>query len=182
MDSPILECKDSVAVFGNDSVADFEAEWELRCDTAWTNAGLLFRARDTQHYYMVHFPVVGQHRRAEHFWGMISKVDASGYVEVLNMVHGVSSNQDIWHKVRVSVESNEIRVWVDGRPLRVVKDNTYIEPGYVGLSTYVTLETPRKSSFRNLRIGGQEAQTPPWDAKVKPVRNWFEVSNAHSTA
>jgi len=132
---------------------------------------------------MVHFPVVGQQRRAEHFWACISKVDETGFVEVLNMemVHGVSSNKDIWHKVRVAVAGNEIRVWVDGRPLSVVEDDTYSEPGYVGLSTYTTYQAPPKSSFRNLRIRGQEAQPPAWDPAVQPVRNWRPISGVSGT-
>ena len=174
---------ENLAFYTGRAYADFEAEWEFRWDMLWTNAGLVFRATDAQHYYMVHIPVVGQHYRAEHFWACISKVDETGFVEVLNMevVHGVSSTHTLWHKVRVAVAGNEIRVWVDGRPLSVVKDDTYSEPGYVGLSTYVTLEEPNKSSFRNLRIRGQQAQAPAWDPAVQPVRNWFEVPNAVGT-
>ena len=177
---------ENLAFYTSRAYADFEAEWEFRWDVTWGNAGLVFRARDAQHYYMVHFPVVGQHYRAEHFWACISKVGENGFVEVLNMemVHGVSSTQSLWHKVRVVMEGNEIRVWVDGRPLSVVKDDTYSEPGYVGLSTYCTLETPVnvKSSFRNLRIRGQEAQAPAWDPAVQPVRNWFNIPDAVGTA
>ena len=175
---------ENLAFYIERAYADFEADWEFRWDETSGGAGLVFRARDSQHYYLVHFPVLGQHYRAEHFWGFVSKVGKNGFVEVLNMemVHGVSSTPTLWHRVRVSVEGNEIRVRVDGRPLRVVKDDTYAEPGYVGLSTYTTLETDAKSSFRNLRIRGREAQAPPWDAKVVPVRNWFPVSNAIGTA
>jgi hypothetical protein len=71
---------------------------------------------------------------------MISKVNESGFVEVLNMemVHGVNSNQDSWHKVRISVERNEIHTWVDGRPQRVVIDDTYTRPE--GILTMISLD------------------------------------------
>ena len=175
---------ENLAIYTGGAYADLEAEWEFRWDDVWSNAGFFFRGRDPRHYYLVHFPVVGQHYRAEHFWGFVSKVGENGFVEVLNMemVHGVTSTPAAWHKVRVVVAGNEIRVWVDGRPLRVVKDDTYAEPGYVGLSTYTTLQGADKSSFRNLRIRGQEAQAPPWNANVPPVRNWSPVSNAIGTA
>jgi len=128
--------------------------------------------------------VTGQQYRANNFWAAISKVDESGYVEVLNMemVHGVSSAPNVWHKVRVAVAGNEIHAWVDGRPLSVVTDETYPEPGYVGLSTYASAWAGAKSSFRNLRIRGQQAQASPWDASVQPPKNWFVVTDTTGTA
>ncbi|MCK4323759.1 MAG: exo-alpha-sialidase, partial [Armatimonadetes bacterium] len=175
---------ESLAVYTGQAYADFEAEFEFRWDVTRTNAGLVFRAQDAQHYYMVHCPVMGQQYRAEHFWGAISKVDESGYVEVLNMemVHGVSSAPKVWHKVRVAVEGNEIHAWVDGRPLSVVTDDTYPEPGYVGLSTYAVGAPARNAlsmatSFRNLRIRGQEAQASPWASSVRQRKNWFLVND-----
>ncbi len=171
---------ENLAVYTDQAYADFEAEFEFRWDGAWTNAGLVFRARDAQHYYVVHFPVSGQQRRAEHFWAAISKVDESGFVEMckMEMMHGVTSQVWVWHRVRVTAEGNEIRVWVDGRPMSVVQDDTYGEPGYMGLSTSACAGAGAKSSFRNLRIRGEEAQAQPWDASVQPVSNSFVVSTA----
>jgi len=175
---------ENLAFYIGRAYTDFEAEFEFRWDSDWTNAGFLFRARDARHYYMVHFPVVNQQSRAEHFWAMISKVDESGFVEVLNreMIHGVSSTPTLWHEVRLAVAGNEIRVWVDGRPLSVVTDDTYPDPGYVGLGTYESIYGGGpKSSFRNLRIRGEEAHASPWDPSVQPVKNWFVVTTATGT-
>ena len=95
---------ENLAFYIAQAYADFEAEFEFRWDMVWTNAGLVFRARDAQRYYMLHFPAVGQQYRAEHFWAAISKVDESGFVKMLQMemVHGVSSAPTLWHKARVA--------------------------------------------------------------------------------
>ena len=170
----------NLAIYTARAYCDFEAEFEFRWDGTWTNAALVFRARDAQHYYMVHCPVVGQQHAGEHFWGAISRVDESGYAKVLKMemVHGVSCATQLWHKVRVAVQGSEIRAWVDGRPLSAVTDDTYGRPGYVGLSTFSGMGAGAKSRFRNLSIRGEEAEAPQWDASVRPVRNWFHVSSA----
>ena len=175
---------ENLAIYTQRAYGDFEAEWEFRWDNVWSNAGFFFRGRDPRHYYLAHSPVVGQHYRAEHFWGLISKVHENGFVEVLDMqmVHGVTSTPKVRHRARLVVSGGEFRVWVDGRPLRAVTDDTYTEPGYVGLSTYTTLETTAKSIFRNVRIRGAEAEAPQWDSKVEPARNWFPISNGYGTA
>ncbi len=99
----------------------------------------------------------------------------------MEMVHGVSSAPNVWHKVRVAVAGNEIHAWVDDRPLSVVTDDTYTEPGYVGLSTYASAWAGAKSSFRNLRIRGQQAQASSWDASVQQPKNWFQVTDTSGT-
>ena len=63
-----------------------------------------------------------------------------------------------------------------GRPLSVVQNDTYSEPGYVGLSTSASASAGAKSSFRNLRIRGEAAQAAGWDASVKPVSNSLVVT------
>ena len=159
--------------------ADFEAEFEFVWDTPWTNAAFLFRATDARHHYMVHFPVVGQHYRAEHFWTMVSKVDSDGYIKVLKMelIHGVTSMPTLWHQVKVTAVGNEIRVWVDGRPMSPVVDDTYSQPGYVGLSTYNSIGSGARSRFRNLSIKGTPVAAPPFDPAPQPQRNWFQVTD-----
>ena len=78
--APENHVDENLAFFTKQAYTDFEAEFEFRWESIWTNAGFVFRAGDSRHYYMVHFPVVGQQYRAEHFWGAISKVDESGFV------------------------------------------------------------------------------------------------------
>ena len=66
---------ENLAIYSEHAFGDFEAEYEFRWDSVWTDAGFIFRGKDARHYYLVQFPVVGQHYRAEHFWAAISKVD-----------------------------------------------------------------------------------------------------------
>ncbi len=177
----------NVAVFTEHAYGDFEAEFEFRWELPWTSAGFVFRATDPQHYYILHFPVVGQHYRIEHFWAAISKVDASGFTKVIGrkrmeMVGGVASEIGLWHKVRLVVKGPEIRAWVDGRPLLPVVDDSYGQPGYVGLSTYASLAAGAKSTFRNLRIRGKQADAAAWDGSLEPVKNWFVVSDSEGSS
>jgi hypothetical protein len=170
-------CADeNLAMFHRHAFGDFEAEFDFRWDSSFTTAGFLFRAADVRHYYLLHFPAVGQQTRAEHFWACLSKVGASGYAHVLKMqmVHGVSSRPGIWHTARLAVCGNEMSAWVDRRPISTLADATYPQPGYVGLSTYAAL-SGAKSSFRNVRVRGAAVDAKPWDITMQPVRNWVVV-------
>ncbi len=169
---PAVPAADRLAFYVGRMYSDVEAELEFRWDINHCGAGLVVRAQDPTHYYLVHFPCCGQCNRAEHFWAAISKVDDSGWVEILkmDMLHGVASEQDIWHKARVVVEGNEIRLWVDGRPFPVVQDDTY-KSGYVGLEGWGYAGPG--SSFRNVRVRGQEIAPRPWNDALQPPQNWF---------
>ena len=171
MTPPRKAANEHLAFNTSRAYADFEAEFDFRWNIQNCGAGLMFRARDAQHYYMAHFPCTGQQYRAEHFWAAISKVDASGWVQFLQkeLVHGVPSEIGIWHTVRLVVEGPEIRLWVDGRPLPVVRDDTYAGPGFVGLESFnardpdtvgpygdPVVNIGAGSSFRNARIRGRE--------------------------
>jgi len=154
---------------------DFEAEFKFRLEGANCGAGFIFRAQDARHYYMVNFPCVSQCARAEHFWALISKVGDSGWVDVLKMemLHGVASEGrygELWHQARLVVEGDEFRLWVDGRPFPVVRDDTYTEPGLVGFEAWGYAGT---SSFQDVRLSGKSVRPKPWDATLQPVQNWF---------
>ena len=188
MTPPRKAANEHLAFNTSRAYADFEAEFDFRWNIQNCGAGLMFRATDAQHYYMVHFPCTGQQYRAEHFWAAISKVDESGWVQFLQkeLVHGVPSEIAIWHKVRLVVEGPEFRLWVDGRPLPVVRDDTYAGPGFVGLESYnardpdtvgpygdPVVNIGAGSSFRNVRIRGRKDGSVAWDPGPKPVRNYF---------
>jgi hypothetical protein len=166
---------ENLAFYTAKAYVDFEAEFEFHMIHNSTGAGLAFRAQDARHYYMVHFPVTAMEFRGANFWAAISKVDESGYVQVLKqeLVLGVPSELGQWQRVRVVVQGNEIRVWVNGRPGPVVHDDTYAGPGYVGLETYLSAGVGGVTRFRNLRIRGQEQQAPPWNPEIRPARNYF---------
>ena len=152
--------------------SDVEAEFDFRWDANHTGAGFVVRAQDPSHYYLAHFPCCGQHARAKHFWAAISKADGSGWLEILKMemLHGIPSEGEVWHKARIVVQGNEIRLWVDGRPFPVVCDDDYRE-GYAGLEAW-TYYGP-SSSFRNIKIRGRETPKKPWDEALQPPQNWF---------
>ncbi len=174
---------ENLAIYSEHAFGDFEAEYEFRWDSVWTDAGFIFRGKDARHYYLVQFPVVGQQYRAEHFWAAISKVDGTGYIQVLNiqLVHGISSAPFVWHHARIRVQGNEFRLWADGRPFPVVTDDTFSESGYVGLYTQSGLgEGDRlRSSFRNVRVTGQPAKAPPWDAGLRPSHHYSVIDTVH---
>jgi len=163
---------DLLAFYVGRMYSEVEAEFEFRWNSYHCGAGFVVRAQDPSHYYLVHFPCCGQVTRAEHFWAAISRVDDSGWVEVLKMemVQGVASEHEIWHKARVVVQDNEIRLWVDGRAFPVVRDDTY-KSGYVGLESWTY--AGRGGDFRNVRIRGQEVPPQPWDEALQPPQNWF---------
>ena len=165
---------ENLAIYTEHAYGDFEAEYEFRWDHAWTDAGFVFRGRDAQHFYVVQLPCVGQQYRAEHFWAAISKADRTGYLQVLKMemMHGVTSAVGAWHHARLKVTGSELRLWVDGRPLSVVIDDTFAEPGYVGLYTQSGLGVGDRSSFRNVRVTGQPAPAPPWDDGPQPLHHY----------
>ena len=149
---------------------------------------LCLPGRHARHYYLAHFPCTGQQYRAGHLWAAISKVDASGWARVLRteIVPGIASEIGLWHRVRLQVRGPEIRLWLDDRPFPVVTDDSYAEPGYVGLETFNGRDPaeaaeqfgdarPRVgsgNSFRNVRVRGETASAPPWDPTVAPSPSW----------
>ena len=169
----------NLAFYTPQAYRDFEAWFEFRWDVHWTAAGFIFRAQDACHYYMVEFPVTGQQSVGETFWATISKVDERGWKQVLHMqmVHGVTSMPHIWHKVHLKVQGDEIRLWVDGRPVSMVSDSSYGAGGRIGLLSYGGLGATPKSSFRNLQISGQAVKAPVWDDSIRPRRNWGVVDS-----
>ena len=171
-------------IFIDRAYRDFEFEFEFRQDGVTTTAALLFRAADAEHYYAIDFPVVGQQSRAEHFWASVSTVDASTWRRGLHlqMVPGVTSTQSYWHKARVVVQGDEIRIWVEGRPVSTVHDTTYSAPGFIGLATYGGPASTYKTAFRNLRIAGKALPPPAWDESIKPSYHRIIVHPDNATS
>ena len=162
-----------MAFYTGRAYRDFEAEFKFRWDGGHCGAGFVFRAQDARHYYIVNFPNIGQCSRAEHFWALISKVGDSGWVDVLKMemLHGVATERGIWHQARLVVNGNEFRLWVDGRPMSPVYDDTYTQPGLIGFEAWAYGGV--SSTFQDLRISGKSVRPKPWDATLQPVQNWF---------
>lgn len=136
---------------------DLDAEFEFRRDAHHAGLGLIVRAQDAQRYYVVEFPFCGQQIREGHFWAGITPVDDTGWARVLMLerVPGVPAEAGLWHHVRVTVHGDEMRLWVNGRPLPPVRDDAYPAPGRVGLLSWLAC------SLRSLRVRGVEAPLSP---------------------
>ena len=154
--------------FGDVTVR-FEYQADYR-EVGSGDAGLILRAADGAHFYLIHFPWGGQQLRAKHFWGGIAKVEGDGYLRHLRfaMVPGVPSETSRWYQVQVEAAGPRIRVWVDGRRAFEASDDGW-KSGFVGLAGY------GRYSFRNIHISGTEVPAPSWDPKVQISQHASEL-------
>jgi hypothetical protein len=128
------------------------------------SAGLILRARDGGHGYLVHFPWGGQTLRAKNHWAGLAKLEADGYLRHVrfDLVNGVPAETERWYSVKVEASGPRMRVWVDGCLALDVNDATYAS-GYLGLAGY------GQYWFRNIRVSGAEATATPWGSQA-PIR------------
>ncbi len=151
---------------------DVEIECDFKILPGHGDAGIVLRAQDVQHYYVIHFPLNGQAYRTRNFWVAISKVDnASGWTRCLKLgaIPGVTSEVDTWHHVRAKMAGDEIQVWVDGRGFEPVRDSTFKTAGRFGLMGFYQ---PR---FKNIVVRGTSEPTQQWDENIKLGKNWFTI-------
>jgi hypothetical protein len=188
MSPPAQRADDHLAFKIDQAYTDVQIDFEFRWSINHCGAGVVLRAQDASHHYLVHFPCCGQHYRAKHFWAAISKMDDRGWLEILKMemIHGVPSERGgmqsikgtLWQQVRVVAKGDQISVWVNGRPGPVVHDETY-QRGCVGLESWVCSGLTSwaydgaGSDFRNVRIEGSEAGAASWDTSIEPPVNHF---------
>lgn len=147
----------------SDIAVEFEFNGSYR-ETGTGSAGLVLRATDTNHGYLIYFPWGGQQLRAKHFWAAAAKLDGDAYLRHLRFewVPGVPSETDRWYKVRVEAKGPSIQVWVDGRAALEVHDESY-RSGCLGLAGYGWY------AFRNLRVTGNGTPPAPWNPAPIPV-------------
>ena len=152
-----------------DFIAEFEYNPNYRENGAG-DAGLILRAADAGHFYIVYLPWGGQQLRAKHFWAAIAKVRGVGYRRNLKAqwVPGVPSETDRWYKVRVEAQGPEISVWVNGHFALSVTDETY-KSGCIGLAGYGWY------FFRNIRIQGTTVEPPAWSDEAQMRAEPFTV-------
>ena len=152
-----------------DLTAEFEFNGNYR-ETGSGSAGLILRAADSNHFYLVYFPWGGQQLRAAHFWAVVAKVDGDGYLRNLKAVWvpGVPSETDRWYRVRVEAQGPQISVWVDGRRALSVTDSAY-QSGCVGLAGYGWY------FYRNVRISGAKQKPPVWNDQTQIPKHSFTV-------
>ena len=133
-----------------------------------SDAGIILRAADESHFYMLHFPNCGQACRAQHFWVALSKMDDGGYLKMikLEMVRRVPSNINIWLPCEVRVTGNRFVARIGDYGRFEATDDTYGEAGHVGLSAYGA------SRIRNVEIEANEAPAI-WDDNPRQAKNWW---------
>ena len=151
----------SRAFYTAEEFTDFTAEFEFNAsyrETGSGGAGLILRAKDVNHFYMVYFPWVGQQLRAKCFWTYVLKAEGDGYLRSIKTawVPGVPSETERWYKVRVGVKGTTIDVCVDGRRAISVETDGQYKSGAVGLLGYGMYY------FRNIQIEGSK----------RPLKNW----------
>jgi hypothetical protein len=148
---------------------DLEAEFTVCMPTNHADIGLIVRAQDPRHYYLIHFPQSGQSYRAQHFWAALSKADGSGYLRILKLEHvrRVASNPfGLRHRARVKVTGDRFQVWVNGHPALDVRDSEY-RSGRIGLAGF------SQFAHGKVTVTGTEVRAGPWNEKMDQVKNWF---------
>jgi hypothetical protein len=155
----------SRALYMNKAFSDVTVEFEYKAgylEGGAGSAGLILRAPDGGHGYVVHFPWGGQTLRAKNFWAGLADLSGDGYLRHLrfDLVSGVPAETDRWYRVKVQAIGRRIRVWVDGFQALDVSDATHTS-GFIGLTGY------GQYRFRNIRYSGTEVTVPQWDGKAK---------------
>jgi hypothetical protein len=146
---------------------DVRVRFEFRL-TGHTDAGIILRAADESHFYLLHFPNCGQAWRAQHFWAAFSKMDDSGYLKriKMDMVRRVPSTKDIWLAAEVTLAGNKISVHIGENGYFEAVDDTYPNAGHVGVFSFGA------ANIRNVTFEGQPASAA-WNDKIKQPVNWF---------
>ena len=127
-------------------------------------AGLILRARDGGHGYLMHFSWGGQTMRAKNYWAGLAKLQGDGYLRHIRFdsVNGVPSETERWYSVKVEARGPRIRAWVDRCLALDVTDSTYAS-GFIGFAGY------GQYKFRNIRYSGTEVAAPQWNGEA-PIR------------
>ncbi len=146
--------------FGNAKV-EFDYNPDYR-ETGHGIAGLILRAKDPNHFFLVYFPWSGMQLRAKHYWAAVAKVEGDGYIRNIKLawVPGVASETSRWFHVVVEAKGSTISVSVDGHNAFSVTDSTF-KSGRIGLAGYGWYH------FKNVKIDGTEVRAGAWDSKAK---------------
>lgn len=137
------------------------------------HAGMILRAQDPNHFYIVYFPYTGQTLRSKNFLAAIGKVEGDGYIRNLGLVWvpNVPSESERWYSVRVEATGPRIEVWVDGRESLTVTDDTY-KSGLIGLAGQ------GRFLFRNVNVSGDARAPGPWNDQATIPEYSFQVGLA----
>ena len=133
-----------------------------------SDAGIILRARDESHFYLVHFPNCGQASRAQHFWVALSKMDDAGYLTLikLEMVPRVPSTNGIPLHCEITLQGDRFTVRVGDYGRFEACDGTYGGPGAAGAYLF------GKAELANVRVQGQATATS-WRSGFEHPTNWW---------
>ena len=133
-----------------------------------SDAGIILRARDESHFYLVHFPNCGQASRAQHFWVALSKMDDAGYLTLikLEMVPRVPSTNGIPLHCEITLQGDRFTVRVGDYGRFEACDGTYRGPGAAGAYLF------GKAELANVRVQGQATATS-WRSGFEHPTNWW---------
>lgn len=134
-----------------------------------SDAGLVLRASDPSHFYVLHFPNCGQASRAQHFWGALSRMEESGYLRIakLELVRRVPSTNGLWIDADVYLIGDRLVARIGGTGVFEASDVTFRGPGRIGVYTF------GKAEIRHLSVEGVERPSAPWKDQPQPPTNWF---------
>ncbi|MBI2193968.1 MAG: exo-alpha-sialidase [Planctomycetes bacterium] len=148
--------------------ANVQARFQFRL-TPHSDAGLILRATDPSHFYLVHFPNCGQASRAQHFWAALSRMDHRGYLRIvkLDLVRRVPSTNEPWLDADVHLTGQKLSVRIGDHGVFEASDDSFLGPGRVGVYLF------NQAEIREMRIEGTEDPSIPWNDQPHPPRNWF---------
>ncbi|MBN1445898.1 MAG: exo-alpha-sialidase [Candidatus Omnitrophica bacterium] len=134
-----------------------------------SDTGIIFRARNESHFYLLHFPNCGQASRAQHFWAVLSVMDGSGWLRHLkmDMVRRVPSQLGIWLPVELNITENSFYAQIGDYGRFEAEDDTFPEAGYVGLFSLGA------SGIRRVAVDGDFVRTHDWGDDIRQPKNWF---------
>ena len=140
-----------------------------------TDAGIIFRARDESHFYLLHFTNCGQQSRAQHFWAILSRMDESGYLRPVKteLVRRVPSTLRLWLPVEVSIIGRRTIVHVGDYGYFEAEDDVYPGPGHVGVFMGSYGVEGFRPQIRNVAVEGVPEAASPWRDEVRQPTNWF---------
>ena len=133
-----------------------------------TDTGVILRARDESHFYLLHFPNCGQASRGQQFWAALSKMDDSGYLRLIKMeqIKRVPSTNGTPLTAEVKMVGNRFIVRIGDYGRFEVEDGTYTGPGHVGV--YLSAA----ATIKNVRVEGAPAPMPVWRDDIQQPVNW----------
>jgi hypothetical protein len=137
--------------------------------TSHSDIGIVLRARDESHFYLLHFPNCGQASRAQHFWVALSRMDESGYLRriKMEMVRRVPSNSGLWLPAEIVLTGNCFTVRIGEHGRFTAEDDAYPKSGRLGVYSF------GDAAIRGLSVEGEAVDPAPWDQTASQQTNWF---------